>query len=382
MNLTLELINGRQAGARREIRISPFRVGTDSFSDWVLPPEQGSQSGQVTISRASDGFFLRASGTVLLEGHPLDSNIETRLGHGAQLTIGGSVIRAMVSYESGQFVDATLSEAPTISSILSDVTPAGESAGSILPGLASEGILSGVDDISRTRTPLDGIAAAPTPGPKLLPDDWNATSSASEHAAAPDTVVKIGEQQSEKAAASADAGKAFRAFLRAAGVEDEFRSADPMKLMESAGGALAAAAKGLSALEDGFAAFHREFGLPPSRSEQADFKRTDAGTLLSGESYLTEARVAAQFARLIEHQVAMAQALSAHLEMHRNALSPDAIITEAKAKGGLALLPKAQYWDGYCTTWIEATPPRFSTEEFAETYARMSPRVDTKERLT
>ncbi|MEO0913452.1 MAG: type VI secretion system-associated FHA domain protein, partial [Pseudomonadota bacterium] len=370
MNLTLEMLSGRQEGARREIRISPFKVGTDSFADWVLPSEPRAEPGQVTISRASDGFFLRASGTVLLEGHPLDPNMETRLGHGAELTIGGNTIRAMVSHGGGQFADASLSAAPTISSILADVTPGGESAGGLLPGRAGEGILSGTDHLPRGHTPLDGVEPAPAPGPKLLPEDWNSTSSTSEHAPAPDTAMRLGPSTPTPRAAPQE-GSAIKAFLKAAGVEDEFAGADPVKLMEAAGGALAAAATGLAELEEGLEAFRREFGLAPGRREQAERRRTDAATLLSGESYLTEARIAAQFARIVEHQAALADGLAAYLAACKSELAPEAIMATAKGKG-LTLRPKAQYWDAFSTAWANVAAPRFSPEEFAETYARMA----------
>ncbi|RVV98301.1 hypothetical protein EKE94_05055 [Mesobaculum littorinae] len=148
--LTLTLRSGAAAGAARMTDGSrPFSVGTAPGCTWTLPPDDGaalpSEPASIAIRRSGDRFVVEGSGMVEIGGHPLQDGAEVPLHHGSDLVIGAHRLSVHVSQSStgddagrgptDAFFDA---HQPTISAILSDVSPGGDGASGPLPGRTGE----------------------------------------------------------------------------------------------------------------------------------------------------------------------------------------------------------------------------------------------------
>lgn len=172
-------------------------LGRSGDCDWQIRDTTRSVSKlHCTILRDREGFLLRdesANGT-RVDDRLVAEGESARLAHDGRLQLGAFVYRVVVSGEREREIEDPAAGLPlsdetlTVSSILADVSPGGQTASGILPGrLAEDWLTETGPDAARD------AAGAPT-GPSLsrnveigwngppalsdikpvLPDDWNA----------------------------------------------------------------------------------------------------------------------------------------------------------------------------------------------------------------
>jgi hypothetical protein len=369
MRLTLELIDGAQSGATRAVDGStPFAVGTRRGANWLLPG--GTGPGLVTIRRTPEGFRAEAAGDVSIEGHPIADGTTVTLGHGSRIGIGGLTLAVALTQD-------VLSDAgsrtpalgqPTISSILSDVTPGGDGASGPLPGRSAEEWL---ESVTRSRGPAartdwselgafgtnsDRPAALPDPLAKplatYLPDDWDTPS---------DRMNRVAQAQVSTIALAVGQAKAepdnvkplrpprdIRPLLDAAAVQRGEVEGPPDRQLANAGAALRLALDGIARLETLIARQRTELHLPaPAQSE--DPATLNAALILSDVDGLAVQALTARIAALEAAQSAFVEGARDHLSALRQSLDPTSIKAAVASRGGLGdrLAPAARAWAEY-----------------------------------
>ncbi|MGL4237608.1 hypothetical protein [Tabrizicola sp.] len=369
MQLTLELIDGAQSGATRAVDGStPFTVGTRRGANWLLPGGTGLAS--VTIRRAPDGFRAEATGEVTIEGHAIADGTTVTLGHGSRIGIGGLTLAVTLTQDLPSDAGGrhpALGQ-PTISSILSDVTPGGDSAGGPLPGRSAEEWL---ESFTRSRAPAaradwttlgafganaDRPAALPDPLAKplatYLPEDWDAPSDRMNRisqAQVSTNALAIGPVKSEPDNVKPLRPKGdIRPLLEAAAVQRGEVEGPPDRQLANAGAALRLALEGIARLETLIARQRTELHLTaPVHSE--DPATLSAALLLSDPDGLRIQALAARITALEAAQSAFVEGARDHLAAVRQSLDPTSITAAVASRGGLAdrLTPATRAWAEY-----------------------------------
>ncbi|MEM8622736.1 MAG: type VI secretion system-associated FHA domain protein [Pseudomonadota bacterium] len=357
MRLTLEMTTGPQKGARREIGPdSEFCVGTLPDAAWRLPIEDG--DGAIWLRADSSGFFFVSEGAVTVEGHPVTPGSPVQLGHGARLDVAGHALRAEVVHQAERLsplLQSRESAAPTITSILSDVAPRGESAIGALPGRAGENWIAGLGRSSSTARAEALTAPRCTVGTRpALPEDWNANServSRLTQTPASDGAVRLAKEQAHHAPPPQADDSLLNAFRSGAGLPEEAEIEDPAALMELAGRLLRVAASGLARAEAEARALFVDYDLTLQPVELSAQPEADVGALLAGPG--AEGRLVARFEALTAHQRAVDTALERFIGSARDALDPAAVETrlDARGKRGLLKSREAACWQDYRSAW-------------------------------
>lgn len=368
MRLTLELVDGPHAGATRAVDGStPFTVGTRRGAAWLLPG--GTASASITIRRSHEGFRAETTGGITIEGHAISDGTTVALGHGSRIGIGGLTLAVTLTQNvpadiSGRY--AGLGQ-PTISSILSDITPGGDSAQGPLPGRGAEEWL---ESITRSRSPapradwgalgtFGGIAqpaALPDPLAKPfathLPDDWDAPG---------DRANRIAQAQVSATALSIsppktqpDVGKVGRSvgtidpLLEAAAVLQGEVDGPVERQLANAGAALRLALDGIARLEEVIARLRTELDVPAA-GPAADPATLNPAMILSDTDGFGIRALAARIAALEAAQLAFTEGARAHLAEVRLTLDPASITTAVASRRGLRdrLTPAARAWAEY-----------------------------------
>lgn len=195
-------------------------LGRSSDCDWQVPDTTRSVSKlHCAIERDRDGFLLRdesangtrVDGVLVLEGET------ARLADNSQLEIGGFTFSIVISGEKDREVEdpeaglALSDENLTISAILADIAPGGQTANGILRGqdaqdwpsaVSAGGIKRKGETASSSRNVEIGWNGPPeTAGMKpILPNDWNEEfdyGNRLEHAAASQVSVPLARRRSE-----------------------------------------------------------------------------------------------------------------------------------------------------------------------------------------
>ena len=385
--LTLTLRTGPAAGTARMTDGSrSFTIGTEPGCTWPLPPGEGA-GGCVAIRRSGDGFVMEVAGVVAMEGRPLHDGAEVPLHHGGEIAIGAHALSAHVSQAgeapaSGGPTDA-FHEAgmPTISGILSDVTPGGDAASGPLPGRTGEewldsfrapggkaarpdwDSLGAYGEAEAAGDPLD--AAAPgdplRAAGKLLPDDWDAPASdvGNRIAQAPSDRLSVQLGNAPREAPAPRGAADARVLREAAGLyEGEVDAADAVQLA-NAGAALRTALAGLAEVERAVDRALGDLDLPPRPAGPLDHATLDPGAILSdatGEAVLAlDRRIDAVTAR----QAALLEEVLASLAAARDAFDPDTLRAAVAARGGAAarLAPARAAWAEHVRRWSDEAAP-------------------------
>jgi hypothetical protein len=370
VRLTLELIDGAQSGATRAVDGSTlFTVGTRRGANWLLPG--GTGLGLVTIRGTPGGFRAEATGEVTIEGHPIADGTTVTLGHGSRIGIGGLTLAVTLTQDPLPDDANTRYPAlgqPTISSILSDVTPGGDGAAGPLPGRSAEEWL---ESVTRSRGPAaradwgtigafgansDQPTALPDPLAKplatYLPDDWDAPS---------DRMNRIAQAQVSTIALAIGQAKAepdnvktlrpprdIRPLLDAAAVRRGEVEGPPDRQLANAGAALRLALEGIARLETLITRQRTELDLPASAKSE-DMTTLNAAQILSDPDGLGVQALAGRIAALETAQSAIIEGARDHLSALRQSLDPTSIEAAVASRGGLAnrLAPAARAWAEY-----------------------------------
>ena len=367
MSLRLEIAEGFAAGAARVLPdAGTFRLATAADGTgtpaWILPASPGAEPGPpagAVLTRRDGAFVLRAEeGEVTLDGAPLAAGAEAPIGPGAAVGIGPH--RLVARAEAGAR-DAHRAP-PTISAILSDVTPGGEGAEGLLPGRSGEDWLGELTGAAR-RAPSHQLIAepmgAPLPGRALLPDDWLSEPARDE---------ARGEARVEQIAAHrlpADVGRAAepapepeapdhgpalaraaRDLHRAAGLAEGEGDAPPETQIANAGAALRLLLDAVAGLERGLGEVLAELDLERPDGGATSNAALDAGAILSDRSGQTAIALAARLDAVASTQAAILGAMSVHATEARLALDPASVEAEAASGGGLGarLAPGRARW--------------------------------------
>lgn len=378
MKLTLRRMDDAHRDEARAIDGgAAFSVGTEHGATWVLA--DAGAAARIDIRRGPDGFLADASGAVSVEGQTVPDGVTIALSHGARVTLGGATLRASIAQgESSAFPGTHANPAaPTISSILSDISAGGDSASGVLPGAAGETWLESVIGPQRPPReedagPMRGFGHGPADERRadpqdeasrtpFLPDDWNEPG---------DKVNRMMQSESDSVALSV--GKAARdeakpatgaarradsaGLLAAAGVSSIEVAGPPSRHFENAGAALKAALDGIGRLEQAMVRLQAEAGLPQRGA--ADQTTLNPAVVLSDESDVCLRYLAWRIAALETAQTALVRGALAQIARIREALDPAAIDAEVARTGGLKnrIAPAAAAWAEYRSRWSDGGP--------------------------
>ncbi|MFP7674523.1 hypothetical protein ACG74X_14330 [Marivita sp. S0852] len=392
--LTLTLRTGPAAGTARMTDGSrPFHIGTAPGSTWTLPasepPDTQTADSSVSIRRSGDHFLCEATGRVELEGRVVPEGAEMPLHHGSELGIGGHRLVAHVDQSgaapaSGGPTDAFQEAAlPTISAILSDVSPGGDGASGPLPGRTGEEWLDSFTVAPQGRKPTrpewdrlgawgeapegpDPLESATQPDPlgqpgKILPDDWDApisdTGNRMVQAPSNQQSFRIADAPAEPDISAPNTD--IRVLREAAGLyEGEVDAPDDIQLA-NAGTALNTALTGLGRLEAVLDRVLADFDLPARTPDAVQQATLDPGAILSdqtGEACLALAR---RIDAIEARQTAVIEACLATVEAARTTFDPETIRAAVAAKGDPLdrVLPTRAAWAEHCRRWTQDEQP-------------------------
>ena len=337
MALTLRIIeapDGVEAEERR-LEAGHLSLGRSRDASWALLDPRRELAGiHAGVECDAFGFVLRAAQALHLDGRMLAPGDAARIEHGAEIVLGAYRLRAAIDGASDLPVGtigtpggagelAGIGGAPTISAILADVSPRGETASGPLDGRVAEEWFA---ETAVPRAPAPEPVAGwdgPPPTETMLPDDWNEPvgshfADRTEHAAATSTVVQLGTVTDQRACdhqappmvadASAPAGAAsdpVAAFLLAAGLSGGTDAPDAT--MRRAGALLACLLEDLAERERAAARRYEEAGVsaPPGPAVSlADLLATDRAEMMLrlrvGAARETESRFADAAARTLD----------------------------------------------------------------------------------
>lgn len=356
MKLKVELITGPQAGALREVDgTHPFTIGTTPEAHWHLSGL--AQAASVEIRRDAEGFVLDPTGAVTIEGQPVTETQVLRLGQGSQIGLGGALLRASVTQDAvaGQTGSFARPAQPTISSILSDVTPGGASAQGPLPGRGGEEWLASLTQTAPNPAPgaplIPAFGEGETAPNALLPDDWNTPTDDQNsvfQADAPTTSVAIGSSDGQ-AEDHNKVDETALALLRALDLTQQDAQLSGVALAQNAGHALRMLLSTLQQMERNHQIFCRELDVQGGSDELP----LHAATLLADRDGLAIGALQGRVQELVESQSALFDGVLEGLREARETLDPVAIQTYSSTTTGLAgrLSPTAQAWREFETRW-------------------------------
>lgn len=369
MLLTLELVGGPRAGEARAVDGNmAFSVGTEHGATWVLPGAAG--IARIELRRGRDGFLAEASGLVTMDGQPVPEGTTIALGHGTRIGLGDAVLRATLA-EGGTYGTAgraATASRPTITSILADVTPGGETASGMLPGRDGEAWLESITGpgTGRGAPPASAfgyaseMAVRPLPESEkplatYLPEDWNAPSDRQSRvfqAQVPSMTINLRPgQNSVPEAAPAAPRVASDTLLRAAGIPPTELAISPERQFANAGAALKVALSGIARLERALRQLRADLGLPPKGATTP--AELDPFVVLSDEDGLSARALAARVTALERDQAALLAGIRAYLTKARAMLDPDMIAARVKDRRGFMghLAPGTAEWQEFRSLW-------------------------------
>lgn len=382
MRVRLELLDGPQSGsARMTDLVRAYTIGTDAGVSWQLPGDT-TQHASVTLYRGASGVDMEATGEIAIEGHAINEGQRRAVGHGSQITIAGQTIR--ISYEQAQLSMESLAEnaPPSISSILSDVTPGGGSAAGPLPGRVGEDFLTreritprkaNFRHIQETKafdappSPFeDGIA-------KHLPDDWDAPGELADRSAqssepTAQTILTqnqpIPTEMPPNVAATPD-----HTLLQAAGVLPQEVQTTHEQQLQNAGTALRQLMDGIGALEDALLKHCHDLGVKPTPTSEAERYAFYPAAILSDQGGNAMRAMTVRIQSILSLQHAICNGSRAVIAKARDQLDPDAIATDKMSRSGFfhRLTPNAAAWAEYCARFHpEALPNPLSEAALAK----------------
>ncbi|MFV0386289.1 hypothetical protein [Paracoccus sp. (in: a-proteobacteria)] len=384
MQVRLELRDGRQAGAERATELlTPFSIGTRQGVTWLLRGVDD-REGTATLRRnESGGIVVEADGEVSVDGKPAAEGRSNPMPDSGIIIIAGRQVQVVVERGLGamSFEDTM----PSISSILSDVTPGGETALGPLPGRELHSVL---DAPQQPRPAAARFWQEPKafeePAPPLpvsktvfLPDDWDEVvelTNRSTQSAAPLGRTNINPtepaQAAPRAPAKAPAGDTVP-LLQAAGITAlEADDMPPAVVLANAGTGLVQALQALARIEDQLLGQFAELGVTaPDPGESARYALHPAAVLSDRNGLLLEA-MQQRIGTILSMQRALSDASRKVLADARKQLDPAAISTAGTARRGMAakLAPAIGSWAEY--------QARFAPADGA---APLSPAALTKE---
>jgi type VI secretion system protein ImpI len=398
MRLTLEITQGPGAGDARLVDgMRPFTVGTRPGAIWVLPSAAG-EHGLITLRAAPQGFSVEAEGNVTLEGQPVGDGMTRALGHGSGIEIAGVHLRATIAQQHAPSTRgfSGLSDAPTISAILSDVAPGGMTASGPLPGRTGEDWLESLfaeTPSAQSRSPQgdavwgtlglygasdaaarDPILPRPTPASPLsgsyLPDDWdtpgnpqNRTTQAQVQTGALSIGIRSDRDQMAEAS-PADALRladpAIRAFIRAADILPEELTGPLEAQMQQLGVMLRTLMDGLARIEAAQVRALAEVAAPQSDASWPPAQTLDTSLLLTvGSPEQAAAQINQRVERLAGWPLAVIAAMRSCISEARDQLDPVTVSAELATSGaGLRarVTPAAAAWSAYRQRWAVDDP--------------------------
>ncbi|NSX53730.1 type VI secretion system-associated FHA domain protein [Parasulfitobacter algicola] len=363
MSLTLEITGGPYVGQVRVIDgRSAFSVGTMRDCNWILPTT-GSDEIKVTIRSGGTGFQMVTEGAVQIEGQPVIAEKPMDIGHGSQIAIAEHRLSARIEQAHSSTWDTKRDEfsAPTISSILSDVTPGGAGASGVLPGRAGEewmspnAVLPREDASPMITQPINQLGSK-------LPDDWDVPedrTNQQSQATVTNQVINIGNT-AEKAEPHPEPQvdlDLLRVFLEAAGLSIADITAQPDAVMHAAGQTLRTAIEGIERLEQEAQKFEAELDLNTLPASDVDRAAASLDVLLGFAGVDTANQTRSRIDTLITKQKAVTLAIDATLSRARQDLAPDSIETKAAVDSGLPFGKRMRYWDTYIKEWSSDNAP-------------------------
>ncbi|WP_106743527.1 hypothetical protein [Yoonia maritima] len=394
--LTLTLRSGHAAGTSRVIDgTTQFSIGTGAGNTWRLTAELSAMQGDAFVRSDNDQFLIEGFGHVSVNGQSLNVGAELPLHQGAEIEIGPHLLTAHIAQAdvmpnlsggADAYRDTTQ---PTISAILSDVSPGGDAASGPLPGRTGEEWLDSFTAApNRSRPDWDRLGAyggdssasdplvpnpaftnpfgANTSDPfdtshKMLPDDWNVPASDTANRAeqgAPNR-QSVNMNQTDHRPDPVQSQPDARILREAAGLYDgEVDAPDEIQLA-NAGTALAATLAGLAEMERNLNRILNDFDVTPQTAQARDQVTMDPGAILSdlqGDICLgLSRRIDATLAR----QTAVFETLLATITHARDRLDPDNIRAAVASKSAMSerLRPKAAAWDENMRRWTEDNSP-------------------------
>lgn len=371
MILTLELVGGPHAGEARAIDGNmAFSVGTEHGATWVLAGAGGAARLDIRLSR--DGFVAEAGGQVEIEGQPVADGTVIALAHGSRIGLGDAELRASVEQSGARGLGERYARAtgPTVSSILADVTPGGDTASGVLPGRDGETWLESITGpggaLRESRySGYGGGAPRPSPVPDkplatYLPEDWNVPGDRQNRlfqAQAASTAIGVGSGRQEAAPVPAPVPAPVApqmtsdALLKAAGIAPGEIATAPERQLVNAGAALREALSGIARLERSVERLRDDLGLPLRGATTP--VELDPFVILSDEDGLSARSLAARIGALEHAQAALIAGIRAHLSRARALLDPDAVAASVPERRGVfgRLAPGAAEWQAYRAIW-------------------------------
>ncbi len=392
MRLTLELIQGSGSGTTRIVDgTRAFSVGTAPGANWVLPGASQT-GGRIVLRSTPQGYVLEGDGHVTLEGQPVGDGMQRGVGHGSRIGIGDFVLRAMLVQDQ-RAADSGFSilSAPTISAILSDVTPGGQTARGPLPGRTGEEWL---DALSLDTRPAPGKDWAtlglfgsegtdpplpapdrPSPLSTFLPDDWDTPrnpQNQTTQSRAPSgslAILPLRDRPQDAPAAGSLPDPAVRAFIRAAGLLPDDLSGPVERQMEMLGHILRALLDGVARIEAAQARAASEIMEQDGHSPAGSAGLMEAAMLLAGDQPQRAALYVTQYLdRLAGWPPAVIEAARGCLAEARAALDPAVIAAGVASGGGLRArtAPAGAAWAAYRRRWNVPDGPPLSDAALAK----------------
>lgn len=378
MELTLELLTGSHAGAARVVDGNrDFSVGTKPGSTWMLPMT-GDALAQARVSKDRKGFVVEAEGDVQLEGQPIGDGGIHQLGHGNHIHIAGMALRLMIGQASSGFPSGTTTSqvVPTISSILSDVAPGGNTAQGPLPGRTGEEWLEELTNVTEQQPQVSwkhaeayGEAETPSPlGPAptggaapalstYLPDDWDAPGDKQNQVTqspSPTDTTRVPNSKPSPPRERPDARltSGVKAFLKAAEILPEEMDGPVEEHMAMFGRALRVLLEGVAEIETEQSKLLMELDA----SQMNESKKVSSDLLLAGgDPKLVVPSIRARIDRLVTTERAIADVTLSNLAAAQELLDPEIVSTSTTQKSGLRarLSPDAAAWNEYRRRWEE-----------------------------
>ncbi|MFV0491057.1 MAG: type VI secretion system-associated FHA domain protein [Pseudorhodobacter sp.] len=397
MLLTLELLDGPDAGAARIVDgMHAFSVGTKAGLNWVLPG--ASSEGHVKIRSKSNGFEMDPEGDVMIENQPIANGVVVRLSHGSIVSIGGISLRVSLSQQGTSRSTAGLSGltgGPTISSILSDISPGGDTAQGLLPGRGNEEWLSEIshDQKNKNRAEWGNLGKFGTrdaegrveeneetdqPLSAHLPEDWNAPGDRQNKVSQSDvsrSSVRLGRKPSKQPKARKDqpVDPALTVFFEALGIsaieQDALLSGNAAHIMANAGTALRHLLDATAAIETAQARALSELEIMSSPRTAHSTASINPLMVLGDRDGETQDALQARLAGLADRQAQLIEGVASFVTGLRNALDPDAIAARVASGGGLRkhVVPSLAAWQTYREIWEKDAP--LSSESLARVIA-------------
>ncbi|MBY5931950.1 hypothetical protein KUV51_02960 [Tateyamaria omphalii] len=375
MTLVLEHVGG---GDRRIVQAGhPFRLGTFPDATWSLPPggDGAKGAGEVRIAAETAGASVTLlRGAAYLDQRPLVAGEARALPDGAIIAVG--MHRIAARYRS-DLTAARASEAPTISTILADVSPGGITAESPVEARSDDDWISGLtgelraeqrpdwDSLGRfdnraevTRegeysNDLNALKSANT----FLPDDWDAEpdipgpSDAAARAVqsrAPGDVMPLptGHAELGDAETSQRIGDDGLAFLRGAGLSASEMADVTPETMQSLGNLLRIALDGVTEMERAQALRAADLDLPARVTAPRDAVHTLLAAVQAGQGACAD--LSARLVELARAQSAMHEGALAFVSAARERLDPVVLWAVATpARRSLRLGTAARAWSLY-----------------------------------